>query len=208
MNILKIYNIVAFILSMLLIVMLLINSICYQSFQYLTNIIPLILIVINLYFIHMTLKTQKDKYELLFLFLFPLTFVLILLFLLLGIPISIVLTMKKLFYQPFYFYNNISILIILVVIILIFVNWNFVFKNKNDDRYIKLFKDMYSILTLLTTLVVSIVNLGFDKGNQLAAVYEFNIISIPLVGYLVCLILEFINKHVLTIRDIKNKFKK
>lgn len=139
---------------------------------------------------------------------FPLTFVLILLFLLLGIPISIVLTIKKLFYQPFYLYNNISILIVLVVIILIFVNWSFVFKNKSDDKYIKLFKDMYSILTLATTLVVSIVNLGFDKGNQLAAVYEFNIISIPLVGYLVCLILEFIYKHASTISDIKNKSKK
>ncbi|HDD0482120.1 TPA: hypothetical protein O9526_000019 [Staphylococcus aureus] len=82
------------------------------------------------------------------------------------------------------------------------------FKNKSDDKYIKLFKDMYSILTLATTLVVSIVNLGFDKGNQLAAVYEFNIISIPLVGYLVCLILEFIYKHASTISDIKNKSKK
>ncbi len=206
-NILKLYNVIVFILSMLLILLLLVNAICYQSLKYLTNVVPLILVVINLCFIHKTLKTQKKEYELLFLFSFPLTFVLILLSLLLDIPISIVLTMENRLYQPFYWYNNISILLILVVIILIFVNWNFVFKNKNESRYIQLFKDIYSIFTLITTLVVAIVNIGFDKSNQLNAITEFNIISIPLVGYLVCSILEFIYKHALTIRDIKNILK-
>lgn len=206
-NILKLCNVSVFFLSMILMLLLLVNSICYQSLKYLTNVVPLILVVINLCFIHKTLKTQKNKYEFLFLFLFPLTFVFILLFLLLDIPISIVLTMKNRWYQPFYLYNNISILLILVVIILIFVNWNFVFKNKNESRYIQLFKDIYSIFTLITTLVVAILNLGFDKGNQLNAITEFNIISIPLVGYLVCSFLEFIYKHALTIKDIKNKLK-
>lgn len=190
---------------MVLIIVLVVLSICYHLLEYLGNVIPLFLVLINLIIIHKSLKTHKKKYEFWFLTLFPFGFVLILLSLLFDIPLSILIAIKGNVYQPFFWFNNISIFLILGIIILIFVNWNFICKNniKNDDKYIQLYKDLYSILTLVTTLVVAIINLGFDKGNQLGALNEFNIISIPLVGYLICSILEFINKHSLTIRDIK-----
>lgn len=205
--ILRALNINVSILSIILLALLVVNGIAYQSSIYFTNIVPLTLMVINLFIINKVIKCNKKKYEIYFLALFSFTFVVILLFLLLDIPLSIILTINLKLHNPFFWYNNISILFILGIIILIFVNWNFFCKNKSDDSYIKLFKDTYSILTLFTTLVVAIINVGFNKGSQLDAVYEFNIISIPLVGYLICSILEFIYKHALTIRDIKNTLK-
>lgn len=166
-----------------------------KNYLYILDLIVLILLNLSLFFSFKFTVENSKCFKICFLVLFPLTFMLILLVVLINIAF-IVLNWKNTF---FVLVTITIICITLIAILQIFNNWWYYSKKHNihedEDKYLTIIKDTYSLLSLISTLVIPIINLGFPKGKSLSAADTLGYIGVIIGGSLICHTLEYIYKH-------------
>ncbi|MBW4836741.1 MAG: hypothetical protein KZY51_04580 [Staphylococcaceae bacterium] len=186
-------NHILFMLLFFLIVITIYLSIGFNKYYFLV-LAALILMFLSLYFsFKLVTENKKKRFKYGFLLIFPSTFMYILLIEFINISLTII-NLKSV---VFVFFLILANLLIMLSIFQIFNNWiHYVKKQRNtEDKELILIKDSYSLLSLILTLVIPIINLGFSKGEELSASDTLSYIGIVIGGSLICHLLEYIHKH-------------